>query len=218
MTWGTDLVRRSASPGENALRYLDLLVRAGTDPVLVTPGTSRDLLDRLDGLLVPGGPDLAPAAYGQAAAAELGPTSPELDELELATVAAARDRDLPILGICRGHQVVNVALGGTLHQHVDHPQWGEDPSTPVHEVDIRAGTHLAELLGAGTLPVNSGHHQAVDRVAGSLRVAARSHDGLVEALEAPGLRILTVQWHPEEMGAAGSTALLMAGFRRWLEA
>lgn len=217
LTWGTDIVGRSSSPGENLLRYLDLLVRSGADPVLLTPGTSTQLLDRIDGLLVPGGPDITPAAYGQQPGPHLGATSPELDELEMAAITAARERAVPILGICRGQQMVNVALGGTLLQHVDgHPTWSGDPSAPAHEVAIEPGTYLREAIGANSLTVNSGHHQAVDRVAPSLRVAARSADGHIEALEAPELHVLAVQWHPEEMPDDPSTSGLLAAFRRWL--
>ena len=215
LTWSRDLVGRSSDPGENALKYMSLLTGAGMTPVLVTP-QNRNGIERLDGLLLPGGPDMHPARYGQEATEELGEVVPELDELELELFWAAQARHRPVLGICRGQQVVNVALGGTLHQHVDHPQWGEDASAPVHQVNVVAGTHLHHVLGVDVTQVNSGHHQAVDVVAPPLTVAARSEDGCVEALESVTLLVMCVQWHPDEMRDAQTSCRLMGGFAAWL--
>jgi putative glutamine amidotransferase len=217
LTWSNDLVGRSSSPGENALKYLSLLVEAGMSPLLVTPGTSTHVVAKLDGLLLPGGPDIEPARYGQEAGDHLGPVVPELDVLELEFFHAARARRLPVLGICRGQQVVNVALGGTLHQHVVHPLWGGDPAQAVHEVRIDAGTLLHRFLGVDTAQVNSGHHQAADVIADPLRVCAHSADGCVEALESEELLVMTVQWHPEEMRDTPTSHLLMAGFAEWMD-
>jgi putative glutamine amidotransferase len=217
LTWTDDIVARSAGPGENALRYLELLSRAGLVPVLVTPGTSTALLARLDGLVAPGGPDIAPARYGQEPGPQTEAPIDDLDALELEFVSAARARNLPLLGICRGQQLINVALGGSLHQHVDHPQWGDDPGAPVHDVEILAGTYLHHALGADVVAVNSGHHQAVDRLAPLLRRAALSGDGCIEAIEAPDLLILAVQWHPEEMPDAPSSRRLVDAFARWVK-
>jgi putative glutamine amidotransferase len=216
LTWGDDLVERSSRPGENALKYMRLLVEAGLTPVLLTPGTGTDVLATLDGLLLPGGPDIAPSLYGQEPGEHLGPVAPELDALEVEFVHAARARGRPVLGICRGQQLLNVALGGTLHQHVEHPEWDEDTGKPVHEVRIDAGTYLHHLLGVDTAQVNSGHHQAVDVIAGPLRASAHSADGCVEALEAGELLLVSVQWHPEEMPGAQTSRRLMAGFAEWL--
>jgi putative glutamine amidotransferase len=166
--------------------------------------------------VVPGGPDIAPARYGQEPGPHTGTSIEELDTLELEFVTAARARNLPILGICRGQQVLNVVLGGTLHQHIDHPQWGADPNAPVHDVQILDGTYLHDILGVNVAAVNSGHHQAVDRLAPSLQRAAVSGDGCVEAVEAPDLRLLAVQWHPEEMADAQSSHRLIEGFARWI--
>ena len=216
ITWGDDLVARSSQPGENALKYLSLVIEAGMTPVLLTPGTGRGALARLDGLLLPGGPDIEPWRYGQEPGERTGPVVPELDELELDAFHDAHARGRPVLGICRGQQLLNVALGGTLHQHVDHPQWDDDPSTAAHEVRIEAGTHLHGVLGVDTALVNSGHHQAVDAVAELLRPAAHSEDGCIEALEHVQLLVMSVQWHPEEMPGHATSQRLMAGFAAWL--
>lgn len=219
ITWSRGIVARSSNPGENALRYMELVAGAGMVPMLLVPGHGTDVLDRIDGLLIPGGPDIEPALYGRAPDPRLGAVLPELDALEMTMVRAAADTRVPILGICRGQQLVNVALGGTLHQHLDaHPQWNEDPSGTVHEVRIVAGTHLHDVLGLDRVDVNSGHHQAVDLVAPRLRIAAFSEDGCVEAIEAPEMRIMCVQWHPEEMPDAVSSRRLMTGFAEWVAA
>ena len=216
LTWTDDIVARSAAPGESALRYLSLLSSGGLRPVLLTPATSPAVVSRLDGLVLPGGPDVAPARYGQDPGPHTQAAVDALDALELEVVTAARGRNLPILGICRGQQLLNVALGGTLHQHVDHPTWGADPGEPVHEVRIAAGTCLREILGVDAVAVNSGHHQAVDRLAPGLRCAAVSEDGCIEAVEAPELRLLAVQWHPEEMAESPVSRRLIDGFARWV--
>lgn len=216
LTWTRDIIARSARPGENALRYLSLLSRGGLVPVLVTPGTSSAVLARLDGLVVPGGPDIASARYGQEPGPRTEASNSDLDALELEFVTAARARNLPLLGICRGQQLINVALGGSLHQHIDHPQWGGDSGAPMHDVEILAGTYLRHALGVDVAAVNSGHHQAVDRLAPSLRISAVSGDGCIEAIEAPDLLVLAVQWHPEEMPDAGSSRRLVEAFAQWV--
>jgi putative glutamine amidotransferase len=216
ITWSRDLLGRWVGPGEDALKYANLLIQAGMAPVLVTPGFGATELARLDGLLLPGGPDIAPARYGHEPGDHLGAVMPELDNLELESLHAARARHMPILGICRGQQLINVALGGTLHQHIPHPRWGDDPSQPVHDVRILAGTHLHRILGVGFVAVNSGHHQAVDAIAPALRPSAYSGDGFIEALEAESLLIMAVQWHPDEMPAADTSQRLMAAFATWI--
>jgi putative glutamine amidotransferase len=216
ITWSDDLTARSSGPGEDPLKYANRLIAAGIVPVFITPSSSAGVLRRLDGLLVPGGPDIAPERYGETASGKLGGTEPDLDSLELEQVADARDRRLPILGICRGQQLINVALGGTLHQHVTHPQWGDDPAQPVHDVRITAGTQLHRILGVATARVNSGHHQAVAVVAPSLIACAYSDDGHVEAVESGEHRIVAVQWHPEEMPATELTGRLFAAFAAWV--
>lgn len=216
LTWSDDLVGRSTGPGENALKYLSLLTEGGMTPLLLTPGAGTSVVAQLDGLLLPGGPDIAPSRYGQEPDDRLEAVVPELDELELDVFAAAHARRLPVLGICRGQQLLNVALGGTLLQHIDHPQWDDDPSAPAHEVHIVAGTRLRRILGVDAAAVNSGHHQAVDTVAATLTASARSADGVIEALEAPDTLLMSVQWHPDEMRDAPTSRALMAGFLEWM--
>ena len=223
---GMSTLRRQGEPphAEMALgmTYLQAIGRAGGIPVVLPPFVSdvEALVGRLDAVCLSGGPDLDPAAYGaRERHAELGSTEPSLDEFELGLARAALERGMPVLGICRGAQALNVACGGTLHQHLpDHRQTGPG-GEPSHRVEIVAGTRLAGVLGAGVLEVNSFHHQAVDRLGRGLRIAARAADGTVEAIEGAGFA-LGVQWHAETLadgrlfealvGAAGAPALRAA--------
>jgi putative glutamine amidotransferase len=190
------------------MRYLEAIGRAGALAVVVPPMPGPAipaLLDRVDGICLSGGPDLHPDAYGAAAHPELGETEPRLDAFELALARAADERDMPILAICRGMQVLNVARGGTLHQHlpdvvgdaVTHRQPAA-PGEPTHAVSVAADSRLAAILGHRHVHVNSFHHQAVDVLGERLTVTARSEDGTVEAFESAGSRfVLGVQWHAE---------------------
>jgi putative glutamine amidotransferase len=186
------------------MTYLRTLDAAGAIPVVLPPvGTDHlmGLVDRLDGICLSGGPDLDPAAYGaQTRHEQLGPTEPSLDAFELSLARQALARSLPILAICRGAQALNVACGGTLHQHIDgHRQ--KDPATqPTHEVTIERHTRLHRIAKTRTLPVNSFHHQAVDQVGEGLRVVATASDGTIEAIEGDGF-VVGVQWHAETMMA-----------------
>lgn len=148
------------------------------------------------GLLLPGGGDLAPALYG---AEDLGshPWEAEKDRLELALAEAFLAAGRPVLGVCRGLQVLDVLFGGTLHQDIPgHSQISGQDS--IHSVTAEPDS-LAGRLWGGQFSVNSAHHQAADRVGGGLRVTAWAADGVIEALEAPGLPLWAVQWHPERM-------------------
>src|SRR5215213_5523441 len=202
---GAGTLRRQGEPAlpEMALGmpYLQALERAGAVPVVLPPCVSDlgALLSRLDGVCLSGGPDLDPDAYGSRERhAELGPTEPSLDDFELALARAALARGVPLLGICRGAQALNVACGGTLHQHLPGHRQSEPGCRVTHEVEVLPGTRLAGLIGAGPLAVNSFHHQAVERLGRGLRVAARAADGTVEAIEGPGFAI-GVQWHAEAL-------------------
>jgi putative glutamine amidotransferase len=190
--------------------YVRAIEAAGGVPVVMPPLALTSvpaLVARLDGLLLCGGPDLSPAAYAQRPHPQLGSTEPPLDAFEYAIVRDALRLELPILGICRGVQALNVACGGTLHQHLPdvvgdtilHRQ-SEVGRCPTHVVDVLDGTRLAELAGAGRLHVNSFHHQAVDQLGGGLRVCALAPDGTIEAIEDPARRfVVGVQWHAEAL-------------------
>ena len=202
---GLSTLRRQGEPAhpEMALgmTYLQRIEAAGAVPVVLPPCVSdlETLLARLDGICLSGGPDLDPNAYGaRERHEELGPTEPTLDAFELALARAALERGMPVLGICRGSQALNVACGGTLHQHLPGHRQTEPGTQPTHEVEILDGSRLAGLLGAGTMAVNSFHHQAVDRLGDGLRVSARASDGTIEGVEGPGFTI-GVQWHAETL-------------------
>ena len=197
-------LRRHGEPphAEMALgmTYLRAIEEAGGMPVVLPPlGDAAAFVDRLDGICLSGGPDLDPDAYGAPERhTELGPTEPGLDEFELELARAADACGLPILGICRGAQALNVARGGTLHQHLPGHRQTEPATATTHTVHVEPGSRLARIAGAGVLRVNSFHHQAVDALGRGLRPVARSADGIVEAIEEPGPRlVLGVQWHAE---------------------
>jgi putative glutamine amidotransferase len=201
-------LRRHGEPphAEMALgmTYLRAIEVAGGMPVVLPPlGDAVAYLDRLDGICLSGGPDLDPDAYGAPERhAELGPTEPGLDAFELELARAADARGLPILGICRGAQALNVARGGTLHQHLPGHRQTEPATATTHTVQIEPGSRLADVAGAGRLRVNSFHHQAVDVLGHGLRAVAYAADGIVEAIEDSGPRlVLAVQWHAEGLTA-----------------
>ncbi|MBA3261676.1 MAG: gamma-glutamyl-gamma-aminobutyrate hydrolase family protein [Thermoleophilaceae bacterium] len=188
-------------------RYLEALRAAGAIPVILAPvGTEAidSLLGRLDAVCLSGGPDLHPSAYGVLPHPELGPTEPELDRFELELARAAVTRGLPVLGICRGMQVLNVALGGSLHQHLPDLDGGLNhrqeciSGEPSHRVTLARASRLTKVIGRRYVEVNSFHHQALHALGRGLAVAGRSPDGIVEAVEAPGRRFtFGVQWHAE---------------------
>jgi putative glutamine amidotransferase len=184
--------------------YVRAVKRAGGRPLLVPPSDAgvEETLDAVDGLIFSGGSDLEPELYGQDPHPETYGVVPERDRAELALLTAALERDLPVLAICRGSQVLNVALGGDLVQHlpdlVGHEQHKHTPGVFAdHDVDVENGTRLAALLGERA-PVKSHHHQGFGRLGDGLRASARAEDGAVEAVEASARRFaLGVLWHPE---------------------
>ena len=171
--------------------YVRAVGRAGGRPLLVPPSEDglEETLEVLDGLVFSGGSDLDPATYGHDPHPETKGVVQERDRAELALLHAALARDMPVLAVCRGSQVLNVALGGDLVQHL--------PDVVGHDVSLEPGTRLEALLG-DRAPVKSHHHQGFGRLGSGLRKAARAHDGTVEALEDPARRFaLGVLWHPE---------------------
>ncbi len=208
--------------------YVNAVIQAGGVPILVPSLIAEDGWDavysRLDGILFSGGGDIG---------LEFSPGEPHpridgvdlaRDSIEMKMIRAAAFDGKPFLGICRGCQVVNVALGGTLYTHIrdqlpnalDHDYPGNMRTVLVHEVKLEEGTHVAEILGEPILEVNSLHHQGLKDIASSLRVAGRAPDGLVEAVELPDHPFaLAVQWHPEWLTDQEPTRNL---FRRFVEA
>ncbi|MEV0700693.1 gamma-glutamyl-gamma-aminobutyrate hydrolase family protein [Saccharopolyspora sp. NPDC050389] len=188
--------------------YVDAVHRSGGVPVLLPVLPDEPDLSSVDALVFAGGADIDPARYGEQPHAELGPTRPPRDCWEIRLLRAALDRDLPVLGVCRGAQIMNVALGGTLHQHlpelVEHREHQPEPAVfGSTKVDLRPGSRIAEILGE-RVEVPCYHHQAIDEVAPRLEVTGWADDGTVEAVELAGARFaLGVQWHPEE-GTPGS--------------
>jgi putative glutamine amidotransferase len=195
-------------------RYYLAVAEAGGVPVMVPlldqdAGTLRAVYDRLDGLLLAGGVDMDPASFGEAPHPALGRIDPARDAVELALARWAIADRKPVLGLCRGHQVLNVALGGTLWQdiaaqvpqaikHDYFPTAGYARDFLAHEISVAEGSRLAAAFDSAQVPVNSMHHQAVKALAPGLQVSARSSDGLVEALESGTDHFLVgVQWHPE---------------------
>jgi putative glutamine amidotransferase len=182
--------------------YVEAVRLAGGVPVVVPHlGSSEipSLLARLDGVVLCGGIDIAPSRYGAVAAAETNEPQPIRDQFEMVLIEHLLHDDVPTLGVCRGVQSINVALGGTLHQHLTaHPTDMEWTATP-HTVDVAAGSQLAAVTGRSQLSVNSLHHQAVDRLGRGVVVTGRAAaDGGVEAIEIDGApNVLAVQWHPE---------------------
>jgi putative glutamine amidotransferase len=190
-------------------------------PVVLAPvdhGLVGELVSRLSGLVVSGGPDLHPRAYGEEPDPTLGPTEAELDEFELALVRAADAAGLPILGICRGAQVLNVARGGSLVQDVPtafgtevHHRQTAPGRERAHPVRVERGTRLAKILRVREHVVNSFHHQAVDRLGAALVPTAWAPDGVVEAIEDPARDfVVGVQWHAESLEGRRDDALFAA--------
>jgi putative glutamine amidotransferase len=186
--------------------YSRSVTAAGGLPVVIPPvDGSTELLDLLDGVVFTGGSDLNPAVYGQEAHPESIGFHDGRDRAELALVREAIRRDMPVLGICRGMQLLNVALGGDLIQHLGSETHKGPPGTyTFHDVTVTPGTRLADVLGAGTR-THSCHHQAPDRLGEGLRANAQAEDGTVEGIELPGARFAVgVLWHPEEDEVRGA--------------
>jgi putative glutamine amidotransferase len=192
------------------LAYMRAIEAAGGLPLVIPPmplDAITPLVDHLHGICLSGGPDLHPSAYGAEPHPELGPTEPDLDEFELALSREAHSRNVPILAICRGMQVLNVATGGTLIQHlpdgtdgtVEHRQAAPGDHV-THAVDVASASLAASTLAEVRVDVNSFHHQAIGRLGRGALAVAWSPDGVVEAIEMPARDFcLGVQWHAESL-------------------
>ena len=194
--------------------YPAALAECGALPLVIPLNLPEEMLraifERLDGLCLPGGVDVDPAEYGESAHPELGAVDAPRDRTELTLARWALEEDLPVLGICRGIQLLNVAAGGSLYQHLPaqlpetrrHNYRLQESAweTPTHEVRVEPGSKLAEAVGEQALKTNSFHHQAVKNVAPGFRPTAWAPDGVIEAIEHDGKPFaVAVQWHPEGM-------------------
>jgi putative glutamine amidotransferase len=208
--------------------YVRALSAAGCAPVMIPILDDEDRLraiyERLDGIVFPGGADVAPQEYGEAPIDNLNIIEAPRDRTELMLARWAFADDLPTLGICRGQQVLNVALGGTLYQDlryqgvttVEHSDAdGRARNALLHRVRLDPSSRLAQLIDETEIEVNSLHHQAVKAIAPPLRVTGKSEDGVIESLESNERRFLiAVQWHPEEIDTLAWVQRLFSGFAR----
>ncbi len=178
--------------------YRRAVEAAGAEPVELPPGTPA--LPDVDGLLLPGGWDVDPAFYGERKDEKVGPIDRELDETELKLFQQAREKEIPVLGICRGQQVINVALGGSLLQHLeDHDVRALGRRHLAHTIEVDPSSELGHAAGEHKIRVNSLHHQAIRRLAPGLHQTAKGEDGTVEGVESDDGLIVAVQCHPEEL-------------------
>lgn len=190
-----------------AKAYVEALERAGLAVEVFTANNRPAGLDGFAGLVLGGGGDVDPAYYGEAPAGTRNP-NPKRDEMERELFLLARERDLPVLGICRGLQLMNVACGGTLHQDI-----GTAHSEVRHAVSVPPGSKLAGIVGSEHFEIVSRHHQAIKDPAPGLRVTASAPDGTVEAIEDPARRfVIGVQWHPEDNPKGAEDVALFLSF------
>ena len=188
--------------------YVDAVVRAGGVPLIIPFTTNKEVIisqaQLIDGLILSGGHDINPYNYGQEPSQKIGEIFPERDIYEMILLEESKKRDIPILGICRGFQLINIAAGGTLYQDLSlipgnilkHNQVS-NPTLKTHKIEIKENSFISSIFGKETM-VNSFHHQAIDKVADDFIVVARASDGVVEAIEHKTYKFLVaVQWHPE---------------------
>lgn len=191
--------------------YVKSVIEAGGIPLIIPVSTDQEILASyfsiIDGLVLSGGHDVDPLQYGEQPLQKLGQTLSERDVFDKALVENALKANMPVLGICRGHQVLNVALGGSLYQDLDyipncsikHDQF-RDPSMPTHEIEVAEGSRLREILGSNRVLTNSFHHLAIKDMGQGLVVNAKADDGVIEGVEHPDYKfVVGVQWHPEMM-------------------
>lgn len=180
----------------------------------------KEYMELIDGLLVIGGDDMDPKYFGQKPHKSIIMTSPRRDNFELKTIRLALNKNIPVFGICRGHQVINIALGGTIYQDLSCAPFKtlkhadpKEKKNRFHTVKIEKGTILSEIIGGGSIEVNSSHHQIIDKIAKKLVASAYSSDGVIEGLEGPDYRFLvTVQWHPEMISRRAHSKKLFKAF------
>ncbi|HEY9854642.1 MAG TPA: gamma-glutamyl-gamma-aminobutyrate hydrolase family protein [Stenomitos sp.] len=216
---GTPNIKRGRPLYYLACEYAERVREAGGVPLLLPPGAEEtEVLEGLDGLLLSGGEDVDPRYYGEEAIAELGTIDAHRDTQELPLAKAAAERQMPILAICRGVQLLNVALGGTLYQDLaaQHPGALQHvQELPVHEsahrVQLAPDSLVGRLAGSPGMAVNTFHHQAVKDLAPGFRATAWAEDGVIEAIEGAQGWTVGVQWHPE-LQLGGFTSALFTAF------
>lgn len=205
--------------------YVEMIGRSGALPmilpVVATLEEAREVVGRIDGLVLTGGLDVEPSRYGQSARHPERLGHPARNASDAFLARAAQERGTPTLGICLGVQAMNVEFGGSLLQHIgedlpgalEHEEENEVSDTSEHDVTVEPGTLLGRILGAERTVVNSFHHQSIDKVAPGFRVSARSPDGVVEAIERTDHPFYVgVQWHPERMPDSPTTRQLVGAF------
>jgi putative glutamine amidotransferase len=209
--------------------YADVVAQNGGLPLFIPthldPDQSAEIYDGIDGLLLSGGGDILPEHYGQERTAELDEPDPKRDVFEFVALKQAMRRGMPFIGICRGLQVINVALGGSLFQDIRSERPGslqhagpDSRPEPWHSVHLHSDTKLHTIIAQGEFEANSYHHQAIRDLAPGLTVCAQSPDEIIEAIELPGFPFgLAVQWHPERMPQAPSTKALLGALMRAAE-
>lgn len=205
--------------------FIDIIEREGGSVLMIPAGISKESFDfyinQIDALLIPGGPDVYPPNFSMSIHEKSGPFDLDRDDIELMALKAGLERNLPILGICRGAQLMNLYFGGTLHQDLDdegyknHNQWTQpEKFNHVHHVNIKENTILSEL-GMKRLSVNSGHHQGIHTLGQNLKVNAVSYDGLIEGFEHVSRPfVVGLQWHPEVIQHKGLGQAFI--FRRFM--
>lgn len=183
--------------------YVDAIQRAGGLPVVLPPSEDEDTIratvERCDGMVLLGGGDVCPTSYGHTERTRLYGVNASLDSFEISAIRIAIQKDIPILAICRGHQVLNVALGGTLIQHLDST---EDHRDTMHDIQLVQGSRVAQAMKTHEPLVHSFHHQAIDTLGHGLTVVGTFRDGTIEAVEHDSASwVVGVQWHPEDTAA-----------------
>ena len=206
--------------------YVDAVIRAGGVPLIIPFSTDKEVIisqaQLIDGLILSGGHDISPYNYGQEPSQKIGETFPERDTYEIILLEESKKRNIPILGICRGFQLINVAAGGTLYQDLSlipgnilkHNQVS-NPTLKTHKVEIKENSFISSIFGKETM-VNSFHHQVINKVANDFIVVAKASDGVVEAIEHKTYKFLVaVQWHPEMLAVECEKAREL--FTRFIE-
>lgn len=193
--------------------YLNRVVEAEGIPLVIPANIGlmdcKQVIQKIDGLLLPGGIDIDPALYGEEAVPKVTYIERDFDLVEIELTRLAREYKKPVFGICRGIQIINVAFGGTLYQDIPsqykneicHMQNWDNTDYPIHKVILSENSHISKILGKTVIETNSHHHQSVKRVAEGFNITGRACDGVIEAIESEDGLVIGVQWHPEKLAS-----------------